>query len=129
MNMLESVREWINTSTGRVITITACIVVILGGLIMTVMYASKSGTQRKADEIRGKGLDYLYYCQACKQTGTLEKQPYDLKFPVKCPHCGEKKAVLAFKCVKCREIIERKPDPVFRCPHCNYVYDSRIPSE
>jgi Zn finger protein HypA/HybF involved in hydrogenase expression len=116
-------REWINVGAGRWIALLAS----LGLVTFAVLYfALRDETSDRRDDILGQGRKVLFYCRNCKETGTLEGVPFNAEFPLPCPKCGQKEAVVAFKCVRCGRIIEKKSEPVYRCPHCNFVYDNRI---
>jgi len=116
-------RDWINTDTGRiVVAVTAAAAVVLA---IVVAVASRTYTQKEAAKVRARGLNVLYVCKACGASGQAHKA-FDKKFPIKCPKCGKKEAVAAFRCVNCKEITEAIDAPVFECTHCGYEYDQRL---
>jgi hypothetical protein len=122
-SLLGRAREWLNTGAGRWIAVATALVLLAGALAVFLRDPAKGRTHA----VLSKGRTYLFYCRACQQTGELHL-PYDAKFPQTCPKCGKKEAYLGFRCVGCRNIIEKQDAPVFTCPHpqCRYVYDQRI---
>ncbi len=122
-NLLSRLREWMNTGLGRWTAITAAVVVL--GVAALVFLRDSTGV--RADAIRAKGRDVLFYCRACQATGQVHIA-WDEKFPLECPQCHERQAVPGFRCGKCRRIIEVKSDLVYRCPYpdCRFLYDKRI---
>ncbi len=119
-NPFSRLREWMSTAAGRWAAI-ALVLLAVGGA--AAMFFSGSGGE--ADDIRSGGRRYLYYCRQCQATGEI-RLAWDAKFPVNCPKCGKREAVIGFRCSKCGRIIEDRRDPVFECPHCHQVYDNRL---
>ncbi len=116
-------RGWINVGTGRWLAVLGS----LGLVTFAVLYfALRDETSDQRKDILSRGRDVLFYCRNCEETGTLEAVPFDAEFPLVCPKCKQRQAVVAFKCVRCGRIIEKQSAPVYRCPHCKFVYDNRI---
>ena len=118
-NIISRVREWMSTGLGRWVAVAA-VLAILGAAAATFL---RDRTRADADAIRAKGHKVLYYCKSCQQTGQMHIG-WDDKFPQECPKCGKTAAVLGFKCIKCRNIIESRKVQSFRCPRCGYAYYS-----
>ena len=114
-------REWINTKAGAWIT-SLCALGLIGAAV-GIWIVRGSATDRYATEVREKGQDLHVICDACGKTGQAHI-PFYPTFPVACPHCKEVKAMPAFECVGCKQIIRRQFVPYYRCK-CGQVYDSR----
>jgi len=119
------IRSAINHGPGPVVVVVLVLAAV--GVAITVAVGSRTETEKRADEIRAKGLTVLYVCKGCKATGETHKA-FDAPFPIQCPKCGEVKAVAGFRCAGCRRIIEAQDKSYFVCPHCRYVYDQRVPA-
>ena len=116
-------RDWMNTGPGRWVAVGVVALLVAAAAAMFL----RDGGQAEADAIRARGRSVLYYCKSCKETGEL-RVGWDDQFPMVCPHCSKKTAVLAFRCPdpKCKQIIEQKPDIIYYCPHCGFKIDKRI---
>lgn len=117
-------REWMNTGMGRCVTVGACLAAMAGAAALVVLRPSN---QTKS-VIVARGRDVAYFCKACQRSGQAHID-YDDGFPIVCPQCRQKQAVMGITCPRCRNIIEKKSDPVYACPHCQFVYDKRIRAE
>jgi len=120
---MADLRAWINEGPGRWVAIGVCALVIVGAVVAAVRFSPWSG-DRRAAEIRRRGTEVLYVCQGCGQSGKT-RVAFDEEFPIVCPHCGEKKAVLGTVCVQCRHVFPAPNSSYYRCPHCGRVYDNR----
>ncbi len=115
-------RGWMNAGAGRWIAVLGS----LGLVTFAVLYfALRDDTSGRREAIVDRGRKVLFHCRECKETGTLEGVSYEAKFPLPCPKCGRRQAVVGFKCVRCGRIIEKQSAPVYPCPHCKFVYDNR----
>jgi len=117
-------RQWINSPAGRWTAIGAAAVLLATA---AWIFVGDGGDQRAKDIVQ-KGHTVYYYCKACKATGKTAK-PYDQPFPIVCPKCGAPQAVEAFRCRRCKRIIENiKGVQVFHCPHpdCRFKYSRRV---
>ena len=106
-----------NTGTGRWTVIAGACVVLAGAAFLFL----RDTTGAKGDSIRSKGQDVLFYCRSCAATGKVHV-PWEARFPVKCPQCGEAQAVRGFRCGKCKKVGELPDKAEFPCPHCGQVY-------
>ncbi len=120
-NLMRRARSALNTRAARVIVM----ILALGATVFAVTHFIRTDElERRRRAIRNRGRKVLYVCKACKATGTT-RVAYDEPFPIRCPKCGRKEAVMGFTCVGCGRIIEKRSEPVYRCPHCGTVYDNR----
>ena len=122
--ILSRLRDWMNTGPGRWAAVGVILVLVAAAAAVFL----RDSTEADADAIRAKGRKILYYCTSCKETGEARIGWGD-EFPLSCPHCGKRTAVTAFRCVKCRNVIQKKDDLVYPCPRCGFVYDKRIAPE
>jgi len=116
-------RGWLNGPGGRWVAVG----VVVAALATAAFVFLRDTTGREADEIRSRGRAVLYYCTACGAAGQT-RIGYEEDFPVVCPKCGKRQAVMAFRCVKCGRIIQKRNEVVYRCPHpdCRFLYDNRV---
>ena len=112
-------REWVGTS-GKWVPVLACLLVIVCAVLIL---ASGAGSDPR-EEVRARGRTIMFFCKGCAQTGATHVG-WDASPPFTCPKCGKAQAVVGFKCIGCRRIIE-KAGAYFKCPHCRQVYDSRM---
>ena len=112
-------RDWLNTGPGRWVAIG----VVLALVGVTAAVFLRDTTEADADAIRAKGHKVLFCCKSCEETGEMWVA-WNAKFPQECPKCGKMAAVLAFKCIKCGNIIESRKETDFTCPRCGHPYHS-----
>ncbi len=115
-SFLARARGWLNTGTGRWVTISLGLLLVGGAAAM--FFVGGSGT--KADAIRAKGKRVLYYCESCGATGEM-RIPWNATFPLVCPKCGKRQAVLGYRCRKCKKITKMTEGEEIPCVHCGYV--------
>ena len=115
-------RTWMNEGSGRTVTIAAVSGVLLLGVLLWLMRDPEAGA---VEQIREKGRKAMYVCKDCGASGQT-RIDYDESFPIRCPQCDKQTAVRGFRCVKCKNTIEDRPEPIFYCPHCNYKYDNTL---
>jgi len=119
--ILSRIRSWMDEGSGRLIAVVVALAVIIASVGWLAVHG---GGDPVRGEIRKAGRQVPYVCKACGSTGKT-RVAWEAAPPWECPECHEVKAAAAFKCVKCRNIIEDPRKPVFKCPKCGYVYDSR----
>jgi len=117
-----NIREWMNVGPGRWITLVVALGVLVGSIAYWILRPSGSG--KIVEEIQAGGRKIPIYCRACKHTEEL-RLVWTPTFPMECPKCKAVQAVVAFRCVGCGRLIERKDLPYYTCPHCGKVYDKR----
>ena len=117
-----SIREWMNEGSGRWVTLVGSLVLL--AVAVTVWILRSSGSEQRIKAIQDAGKAVPIYCRACKHTEEL-RLPWNPPMPMACPKCQAVEAVPAFRCVGCRQLIERKHVPVYRC-RCGQVYDNRV---
>jgi len=120
-SLAHRVREILNTGGARIVLGLVALGVIVFAVVRFVGSDELEGRRRA---IRERGRRVYYVCKACEATGEA-RVGYDEPFPIVCPKCGRREAVMGFKCVGCGRIIEKRSEPVYRCPHCGKVYDNR----
>jgi len=115
-SFLARARGWVNTGTGRWVTISLGLLLVGGAAAM--FFAGGSGAA--ADAIRSKGKRVLYYCDSCRDTGTT-RIAWNAAFPVACPKCGNQQAALGYRCRKCKKITKMTEGEEIPCLHCGHV--------
>jgi len=113
-------RAWINEGIGKVVVITVVVLLVCVAGVYGYRKLFRERGSAAARRAYEAGQTVRYVCDKCGDTGKA-KFPYDVKWPAKCPKCGEMAAWPGFPCKRCKKMIKNTGAAQIECPYCHYV--------
>ena len=121
--VIAGIREWFNDRFNEGHAKWA-VIAVAGILVIVAVLAAYGQIAGGPDpeDVMGKGRPMLVICTECGHAGK-QTVGWQESFPVKCPKCRKKTAVLAQRCGRCGTVFAHPQKPVYHCPKCKAKFE------